>query len=393
MAEVVSGDAGGATLRLSGLPRPVRFPWWQLDPADAASLRERLLAKPAAPAPGAFLVSGVRVRTVDGKVHEGVPLPGSPAGELWVRNSEGTLVLRIESIAARDEIAVEARRVYSADELVQVLVGRLRPNSPEDYDRLGAELLRAHLRERAVAAFRTAELLRHPEWPEAEIARDLVRLRDRIEDLAVRRGVFQAEERCLAGDYDAALAHIGALERSLAGEVLEQARRLRGELEELRGRARDERIVEEWRRAIETFLKEKALDRSLPYDRARAWVEERMPAELLDHVRRRFNFSPDDPAAKLAWDRRPESAVSKHGYEESSWVVARPDAGLPADWWAGAGDLERYRLLKGIFVEKHLQVLRSESKSCGGCGGTGVREEAACSSCRGLKSQRVLFYR
>ncbi len=393
VAEVVSGDAEGVTLRLAGLPRPVTFRWWQIDPADAAPLRERFLGKPAPAAPGAITVPGARIRTVDGKTHEGVVVPASPPSELWLRTAEGTLVFRLEAIAGREPAAIEARRVYTSDELVEVLAGRLRPKTPEDYDRLGAELLRADLRERAVAAFRTADLLRHPEWPESEVARGLARLRDLIEDLAVRRGVFQAEERCLAGDYDAALGQIDALERSLAGDVLGQARRLRAQLAELRGRARDERIVDEWLRALETFLKGKAMDRSLPYDRARSWVEDRMPGELLDHVRARFNFSPDDPAARVAWDRRPEGAVSKHGYEEASWVVARPDAGSPADWWAAAPDPARYKLLKGLFAEKHLRVIRVESKSCGGCGGTGLRADAVCPSCAGLKSQRVLFYR
>lgn len=397
LCEAISADAEGVTLRLGGLPKPVTFRWWQLDPEDAAALRERFLGKAAAPAPETFAVAGVRLRTLDNKVVEGVLLPHAPPLELWVKNAEGKFVFRVDAVASREDVLLEPRKVYTPDEMLQVLVGRIRPGSPEDYDRLGAELLRARLRERAVAAFRTAELLRHPEWPEARLYRELVRLRDRLEGLALRKIVFDAQEACLAGDYDGALAQMDAvekdLERARGEEVLREVRRLRAELQEFRGRARDDRIVREWRRAFEGFLKERALDRALSFAEARAFVEERLLAEVLEHVRRRFNFSPDDPAARLAWDRRGPELLAKHGYDEASWIVLRAEAGAPDAWWSGASDAARYRLLKGLAVEKHFRVLRAESKSCGTCGGTGLAESAVCPACAGLKHQRVLIYR
>lgn len=381
------------------MPRPVRFPWWQLDPVDAARLRDRALPVPA-PGPSADVtVAGLRVRTTDGRVFEGVPVPGAPAKELWLRNAEGRFVVPLDSVASQEEARFELARVYGPDEVFQILVGRLRPATAEQYDRLGAELLRAKLKERALAAFRTAELLRHPDWPESRLHADLVRLRDRLETLAVRRAVFEAEEGCLAGDYDRALAHLDEVEKGLAGApagegVLEELRRLRTQLHALRGIARDERIVQEGYRSIEAFLKSRAMDRALPWAAAKAYVEDRMSAEFLEHLRWRFNFTPGDPTVRQAWDRRPADLMYKHSWDDASWLALRPEARDPETWWAAAPDLARYGALKGLFVEKHLRVLAAESKSCGACGGSG--QEAAgsvCPSCLGVKSQRVVIYR
>lgn len=401
LCEILSADADGVTLRLEGLPKPVKFRWWQLDAGDALAIRARMPGASAPPAasPSADLtVAGVRLRTHDGKTFEGVLLPGSPSGDLWLKNSEGKFVVPAGSVETREAVRLELQRVYVPEEVLGILMGRLNPVTAEDYDRLGAELLRAKLGERAVSAFKMAELLRHPDWPEARVHAELVRLRDRIEDIAVRRSVFHAQESWLGGDYDRALAQIDAVEKALAAApgsagLLAEVRRLRAQIEDYRGRARDERIVQETYRTIEAFLKARAMDRAADYAGARAFVEQAMPAEVQAHVRWRFNFSPEDPSAPLAWARRPEEAMLKHSYDEASWLVLKPETKSPADWWAAADDASRYRLLKGLYVEKHLKVVRSELKSCGRCGGTGLADQAVCPDCAGLKSQRVLIYR
>jgi hypothetical protein len=178
---------------------------------------------------------------------------------------------------------------------------------------------------------------------------------------------------------------------------------VRAELQSLRGRARDARILDEAWRQIEALPKLKALDRGLTLASAKAWALEGLPAEFLEQVRRRFNFSPDDASLKALWERRPEGPVFKHAYEQAGWLVSRPELGDGEAWWAEADDAARYALLKGIFVERHLQVLRVQEKSCPVCGGTGLVETpllgtgslsaAVCGGCRGLKGSRVLIYR
>lgn len=397
---MVSADADGVVLKLPGIAQAIKFRWWQISAEDGARLRELRPGTQAISPEGEFLVSGLRVRTVDGKVFEGVPVDGAPAGQLWLKNADGRYVIRIETILTRDEIKVDLIQAYSPDEVVGILVGRIKPRTAEDYDNLGAQLLKAKLQARAVAAFKVAEMLRHPESPEARMVGELVKLRGSIDDLAVRKAVFQAEEQALAGAYDAAIAKVEEIEKMLAGhpEALAELQRVRTQLQEFRGLARDERIVAEGYRAAEAFLKIKAMDHSVSFPDARAWAETRLPAELLEHLRLKFNFSPDDATVQRVWERRPADGLLKHSYDGSTWVVLRPELRSPQEWWTAADDRTRYDLLKGLYVEKNLGVLRTEFKSCGVCGGTGQVERRAepnalCPSCLGLKGYRVLIYR
>src|SRR5581483_5549679 len=146
--------------------------------------------------------------------------------------------------------------------------------------------------------------------------------REQIDDLAVRKAVFQAEEQALAGEYDAALAQVEVVEKLLAGrpEALEELQRVRTQLQEFRGLARDERIVMEGHRALEAFLKAKAIDHTVAYPAARAWAEEKLLPELMEHLRAKFNFSPDDPTVRRVWDKRPAEAMMKHSYDGASWL-------------------------------------------------------------------------
>ncbi|HZE96847.1 MAG TPA: hypothetical protein VE981_07460 [Planctomycetota bacterium] len=393
-------DNDGVSLRLSGIAQPIRFRWWQLSAEDAARIRENRPGTPSVTSEGEFLVSGLRIRTVDDKVYEGVPVDGAPAGQIWLKNADGKYVIRIETILQRDPIQVDVARAYAPDEVVGILVGRIKPRSPEDYDQLGALLLKAKLQARAVSAFKVAEMLRHPESPEGRMVGELVKLRERIDDLAIRKAVFQAEEQALAGEYDAAIAKVQEIEALLAGhpEALEELRRVRTQLQEFRGLARDERIVSEAYRAAEALLKIKAMDHSVPFADARTWAEQRLPVELFEHLRSKFNFSPDDITVQRVWERRPTDALMKHSYDAASWVLLRPDLRAPQDWWTATDDRTRYNLLKGLYIEKNLSVLRSELKSCGVCGGTGQVErrdqtQELCPSCLGLKGSRVLIYR
>lgn len=398
LCEVVAADAEGVTLRLDHIPKPVKFKWWQLDPEDARTLRG---GAPSLPVPGLEgATAGLRVRTKDNKLIEGIELPGAPAGVLRLKNARGTQDVPRASIESVEPARLEPSRIYSGEELFALLMSRAKPSTPEEFERVAAELLRLDLRERGLALLKMAESLRQPEGPESRIYRDLGRLREMLGDLALQRMVFNVQESALVGEVQAALDQIDALEAALAEakgseEVLKELRRLRAGLQELRGYGRDEQIVREVYRVFDALLKAKAMDRTAAYADAAGWVERDLPAEVFRHVNRRFNFSPGDETARAVWQRRPADLLLKHAVDEASWVVLRPDARPAADWWAAASDAARYKLLKGLAVEKHFHVARAETKSCGTCGGTGQVEPAGalCPACLGAKTHRVLIYR
>ncbi|MBI3855168.1 MAG: DegT/DnrJ/EryC1/StrS aminotransferase family protein, partial [Planctomycetes bacterium] len=67
LCEIVAADGDGITLRLSGIPQPLKFRWWQLAAEDATRLRDFHFGKPAVSSEGEFLVPGLRIRTTDDK--------------------------------------------------------------------------------------------------------------------------------------------------------------------------------------------------------------------------------------------------------------------------------------------------------------------------------------
>jgi hypothetical protein len=399
---VVSHDAEGVTLRLDGIPKPVKFPWWQIDREDAEAIRGGSRGGAAGEASLERTLPALRVRTRDGKVIEGVELPGAPAGDLWLGNAEGKTVVPGGAVVSREPIRLPIERACTADEVFARLVSRIQPATPEDFDRLGSELVRAKLPDRAGAILRMAEFLRHPERPESRMVRDLAKLRDLLEGLEARTAATAARESCLAGDYEKALGLLDAVERGLPSPApdgaLGEIRRLRGLVQELRGVDRDERIVLEWHRTMDALLKARAMDRAVSWAEASAWIERGLPEEVERQVRARFNFTPADPEVRRAWDRRPDGPAFKHSAGSGSWLALRPDARAPEEWWAAADDAARYGALKGLAVERHLRVISKELKSCPSCGGTGLARGPAtadetCPSCLGAKSQKVLIYR
>lgn len=401
--EIVSSDAEGVTLRLERIPKPVKFPWWQIDREDAEAIRGVGMREgTAGSASPERTLPGLRVRTREGRVFEGVPLPGAPAGDLWLGTSGGKTVVPGASVVSREQIRIPIEKACTPDELFSHLVARIQPATADDFDRLGAELVRAKLPDRAGAILRMAEFLRHPERLESRTVRDLVRLRDALESLEARKAAAAAQESCLAGEYEAALERLDAVERALPSPApaaaLAEVRRLRGLLQELRGAARDERIVLEWHRAMDTRLKARAMDRAVSWAEASAWVERGLPEEVERDVRARFNFSPSDPGARGAWERRPEDPVYKHAVGSGSWLTLKPEIRAPEEWWSVADDASRYGALKGLAIERHLRVVSKELKSCPACGGTGLARGPAaegeiCPACLGTKSQKVLIYR
>jgi len=400
LCEVVSIDSEGVVLRLDRVPRPVKFAWWQIDPEDAREIRGGGRATP--PLAEGGTVPGIRVRTREGGVFEGVPVPGAPEGDVWIRNAEGRTALKAEQVVSREEVALPLARVYSPEEIFRLFAGRIRPSTPEEFERLGAELVRARMGDRAGALLRMAELLRHPDRPPMRLYRDLGRLRDLLEDLALRQAVAEAQESGLAGDYDRVLERLEAVERGLPASppagVEAELRRLRNLVQEMRGADREERIVQEWHRTTEVLLKARAMDPKGSFREASEWVERALPEEVERQVRGRFNFTPGDPEIRRAWERRSQDAVRKHAVGSGSWIWLEPGARDREEWWRGADAASRYGVLMGLAVERHFQVVACELKSCPACGGGGRVEGPSssgdlCATCLGTKSLRVLIYR
>jgi hypothetical protein len=399
--EVIDWNAKGLTLRLKDVPKPVFFEWWKLDPATAEALQRRYLGKTEGPADPGLTLEGVRVRTAN-RVVEGVPIPDAPPDELRIRNAEGVWTFKLADVLSKETVRLRLTQVYTPNELYKILLDRLQPVEPVEWDKLAAELIRIGLPDRAEPVIRIGELLRRPELPEGKLYRDLVKLRERLDDLSLKKSVFQVQEQFLAGRYQESIEAVESLEKAVTDEaLLADLRRVRTELQMLRDQSRDEQIIAEWFRTIDILLRSRAFDRAVSYRDAAEYVKSRMADEVLKAVSDRFGITKGDGSAKIVWEGRSPKVILKHSYGEASWVVARPELGNVEPWWTAADDAARYAVLKGLAIETHFRVVRVGEKNCPTCGGEGAVDRAkypnvlagVCPSCRGLKHERTVFYR
>lgn len=391
----------GIRLKLRDIPSPVHFEWWKFDPDTARMLRKRYLGEKTDAEPDVVLLDGVRVRTAQRQI-EGILLSDAPADELWIKNAQGHWIVKVSDVLGRESVKLRIQQVYQPEELYRILMERVQPFDAETWEKLGGELLRLGLRDRAAQAFNMCELLRHPEMLEGQVYRDLVRLRSRMEDLTFRKTVFDVQEQFLAGRYSEALEIVDRIERSVKDEeIVRELRRIRTELLQLRDQSREDQIIAEWGRLLEARLRMRAFEKGTGYREAAEYVQHQLLNDVQRAVSDRFGITRGDPSARLVWDRRSPQVVWKHAYGDASWLVERPELGAPAAWWDATDDEGRFRLLKGLAIEKHFVVLRVVRKNCPTCGGTGAVDRTAhprstagiCPSCLGLKHERTVFYR
>lgn len=398
--EVVDWNERGIRVRMKDVPQPVFFEWYKLDPGHADTLKKRYLGKAETPAEEGVTIEGVRIRTSKETV-EGVVLE-SPPDEIKIKNAADIFVFKVADVVSQEKVRLRVNQVYTGEELEKILLQRMPPVDAEDWDKLGAELLKLGHGDRARQAFNLAEYLRRPELPEGQVYRDLVTLRRKLEDISLQKSIYQVQEVFLAGQYDEALLKVDALERAVRDEaLLKDLRRLRTELQQLRDQSREEQIVAEWTRMTEVLIRTKAFDRMLGYRDAVSYVMNDLPADILKAVNERFHITGGDTSAKLVWEQRSARTANKHSYQNGSWLIERAELGAPETWWAAADDASRFRVLKGVAIEKHCIVLRVVEKNCPTCGGTGTVDRAKyphatlgiCPSCLGLKHERTVFYR
>ncbi|MHC4605530.1 MAG: hypothetical protein ACYTAF_01170 [Planctomycetota bacterium] len=385
-------------------PIPVR--WEEIYPDDARMLRKEFYGagiKP--PLPVEFALDGLRVFTRGNKIFEGVPMAGSPDTEIWLKSRGMRQVIRRRDVLRTERIRVGVRDVYTDEELYQILVQRLAPETAEDWELIGQELARIGLEDRAFRAFRTSEILRHPELMEGRIFRALLDLRNLIDDVSLKKVIQQARERYLVGAYDEVIAKMDLLERRLIGAGMEwplsELRRLREEIHLLRSIAREEKAVAEWGRTLSATVRRKAFDRGLSCEDAMAYIETNLVLDVEKRVSEQLGLSKEDAAARYLWERRPLKGLRKHCYGESTWVVERRERADHEAWWSRATDVQRYELLMGITIEQHLDLKQVIHKNCPICGGDGVVEVVRypdqpggrCPTCLGMGAYRVLIYR
>ena len=400
-------DETGILFRAADDAAPVRFSWSEIDPEYAANLRApaapAAAGLPAAPGDPEFTVPGLSLTLQDGKTIRGLPRKELATAEsIFLKTSAGPDPIRIDrsAIVRTEPLILRLTEVYTVHEAYQTIAERRFPATGADHRDLGDLLVRAGLADLALLHYRIASALERPESPDGRIYRELSRLRERVSDPALQEKVFDAQRAAFDADYDGAAARLEEARAGLAGapeDVRNDADAAVRELLRLRDRSVEERMLADLAATADALILQKAADRTVGHDAGVAYVLERLPSELEERLALRYRT--DAATVRKIRDLRPREGVEKHSYDEATWLAEHPEAADREARWQEAPARVRALLLKGRYVEKHLETVRIAHKACAACGGTGESRSVVpagarvCPDCRGGKDVRVVFYR
>lgn len=436
---VVSADPAGAGIFFlqDGLEKGMEahYDWSDLSAETLAALGENGYQVPSAyrqsggadqthetagPRPVLPPVQGVRLTTSDGETVVGaIDTRFSTDKILHVLTTGGRRGPFAREQVRLESVTLAPQLVYPPDELYRMLLALGSPQTADDHRYLGDKCLELGLREHALKHYGMYELLQARERPEGRLVDSLTRIRQELSDAALRDELYSVGKHVLDEEYDRALDELReATARGNAPEtVLENLRRLAGEISLLRERTIAERVIDSWEAYQDALLRSWAVDRGLGFADAFSATTKTATTEIRRRVAEKFSLSED--AAGRIWADRPSNRMHEVSYGDGTWLVEMPDLRGQEDWWQKATNDRRYAVLKAIHAEDQRRVIRVGHKGCTTCGGTGLRGEVrvamatapdaplspaagpvsptagtrACPACRGLKHERYVLYR
>lgn len=407
---IEEADETGIRFKTDGAAFAMKFTWEELAPEDARRLQAIRLGKPEVQAPTIkeLTFPATRIKTQDNRTIVGIIVEvQSTPSEILIKNAKGRTFIPRANIVSQEPVPAPWHALYTNEEVAELLrkqVGNI--DTPEQCREFGELLAKHGLTDRAQEQFFIARVLSNPGVPENKLYQDLIRLQRKLEDVTIGNMVAEARQLHLNNHYDEILACFDRIEErmvfsKIGSDLVQELKRLRAEVNALRELSRDHQMIAEWDRLTDAILMTRACDRGLGIADAVAFVRNQLTAHIARAVAAKFNIGPDDPTPVIVWQKRPATVHDKMSYGNATWLAEEPDRGNRDEWWSNADNTSRFRLLKGIYIEKEMHVIKVFEKTCSACGGSGVNAEwsarvgvtSFCRSCLGLKHERCLIYR
>ncbi len=402
---VVKVEKDGITLKLDYVNGPIKFLWAEIFPEDVEFIKYKYLKEIVKDPPKEYTIPALKLTTNDGKVYEGLELKEAPPTEVWIKNVQGKFVIEKTNIKLKEAIRMELHKVYTEEEIYTLILGKLDPTTPADFEKLAHEFVRAKFPDKAIPLFKIAEVLRNPQYPENALYRDLINLRNNLDDINLKTMIHRIQEQALWSEYDRAIELIDQVERNLINKqdkkLLDEIKRIRGQLYTLRQISKEEQIINEWYRTMEALVRTKAADFKSSFKEAKSYTEMTLKKEIIALIAEKFRLNKEDKSIELIWEARATDISLKHSYDETSWLIESPMIGDPDDFWFKSPPDIRYKFIKGLFIERNMKDVSNDHKNCSTCGGAGKIEREKfnfptsdrCPSCSGLRQFRILIYK
>jgi tetratricopeptide (TPR) repeat protein len=395
-------DRKGIKFRPEGTKVAIRFGWEELAPECAEELKKKYLR--VEPLPKKFALDGVKIITKDGKELKGIIIERfSTDEEIFIKSAQVSKFIKRHEIKEIHKTKLDPLEVYTSEELSKILYDRILPSDAEGYERLAEEFKKLKLEAEAVRAYKLSLALRKEDFPQGRLYKDLLKLRERIANIALKETLYQAQEEYLLGEYEKVLERLNKVQESLIklplrDEILHELKRIRVELNLLREITKDQKIISEYSRTIDALILAKAISRELSCKEAEWYVENRLKGEVEGLIAHRFNI--DKESIKIIWEKRSRFGLKKLSYGKASWLLTDPAPKEKERFWETLENNLRFNYLKGLYIQRYMEVVKVLQKNCACCGAKGVikvshqgEKALQCPSCRGKKFFRIIIYR
>jgi hypothetical protein len=397
---------------------------------------------------GQVVVEGDRlvIRLQGGDENELLGLVTREDGDaLWLKQPSGELRVPKSQVADREKTPLDAREIWSPDELVQRFLDDLRKEAGIDVSRPDA---RTHMRIADFAEWAGQYEVARTHYQaacadEANLTRELACQRvERVEAILKDQAALEALRDVKLKLHMNLFARVRAMLSEFAEANPDMSAGVQSKLDALRALFDDKRATYFQRMAARYFVKDvqrliddKVSDPEIPITDVTSWSRSKLPEEAFAKLAERmakFDEQITPQEAQSFWEGRPRRPWQRVSYGAGTFVVdppkieppkpssggggQRPASGGAAvqikipkpptrdQWWAGAATEERSSWVLAYFIERSdlFQLGDPEYRNCSLCMGQGLLHKTLqngqtlsylCLRCGGAQRDMLVVYR
>jgi hypothetical protein len=429
---------------LTGITR--RLSWNVVDPAD----REELWANWNWTNRSQAIVKGHRIvlNLSGGETEEllGLIVREDAEAHYVMRNGEELRVPKAQVAGVEDNVDLDAREIWNADQLYQRQVQAMKDEgvdfsslSARDHWRLGqfADWAEAYEQAREHYAAAAAD----PEFLKREIASQrLERVESLLRDQAALAALRDARLKLhmnLFGKVRGLIDEFAAAHPDMSPAVSQTLERLRSDFTQKRTAYLQEQAARYFIKDVERLITQKVKEKDVALTDATAWTRRELPdaafAKVAERMKRWDEVTPED--ARAFWDGRPKRPWRRVTYGSGTFIVdppklkppqrrtspqrnsgsSRPSGGaapkveIPKppnrdQWWEKANTTDRTNWVFAYFVERSdlFEVSDRDYRPCQICQGSGLLSktlqngetlEYLCTRCGGAQRDVIVKFR
>ncbi|MHC4955319.1 MAG: hypothetical protein ACYTGZ_15815 [Planctomycetota bacterium] len=391
--------------------RKVTIPWSKVRSEQARKLRIDLGFE-VAEAQGGHKIEADQIRNKAGTIFTGIILNGATAaadGVYKLKTADGVLTIRTSDVREQKKVEVDARLVYTPQELFAKKLKEKEPETAADHFQLAEYARLVGALPEAKEQYEILLRLGDPKYPAAAIQRLLDRVLKRINSAEAEALLRTIDKHIVYNRFPKAQAGLDAFKEKY-GEDEDWAKEVEQRETKLTERRKEyftAQVAKSLRDAVKDLLaakvktKELSLREAMTYASGELSSEDSVSREAVIQIAEKLKITQDEVVE--LWKERPKRALYKAFYRDGTFIVEddledalakapkpkfpkgkekpkmpKPRPRMTAQrWWEGKVKMRRWSDLRdflyAVWAEKSgaVELIDPKEESCQTCAGKG----------------------